>query len=237
MGAIYFRYVFLFHDRQEVIDVLLDSQTLNLIEDISEELPSWTNLDFHQCPNCSLTVQTHPNCPVAVHLLRLVKLSKSLLSYDMIGVDIISPERVIYKVTTAQKGISSLMGLIMATSSCPHLSYLKPMARFHLPFANMQETVYRACSMYLLAQYFLQKQGSEADLELDGLSKIYQNIQLVNEAMAGRFRNISDKNLAINALILLDIFAKTLPHAVGDSLKEIRHLFVPYLRKSDLPFT
>ena len=121
------------------------------------------------------------------------------------------------------------MGLIMATSGCPHTSFFKPMARFHLPLASADETIYRATSMYLLAQYFLRKQGQETDLELEGLAKIYHNIQLINKALAERLRAITDKDSAINALILLDIFAQTLPYAIEDSLEEVRYLFTPYL--------
>lgn len=230
METISYRYILQFPDgRQEVFDVNLDSQTLDLLEDLPEELPSWTNLDFHQCPNCLLTVQTHPNCPIAAHLVRLVTACKSVLSYDAVLVDIITPERIVFKGITAQKGISSLMGLIMATSGCLHTSFFKPMARFHLPFASAEETIYRATSMYLLAQYFLRKQGDETDLELKGLSKIYHNIQLINQSLAKRLLAISDKDSALNALVVLDIFAKTLPFAIEDSLEEIRYLFKPYL--------
>ena len=34
-------------------------------------------------------------------------------------------------------------GLIMATAGCPWTDRLRPMARFHLPFATEAETVYR----------------------------------------------------------------------------------------------
>lgn len=233
MEKINIQYVFrLQGDRQEVVNLYLDAQTLHLVDDTMEKLPSWTNLNFHQCPNCPLTIQTHPHCPVASHLVNLLTICKSLLSYESIHVDVVTPDRVISKDTTAQKGISSLMGLIMATSGCPHTSFFKPMARFHLPFASEEETIYRAASMYLLAQYFIRQQGEKSDLELEGLSKIYSNIQLMNEAMAKRLQAIIDKDSAINALIVLDIFAKTLPDAIEDLLIEIRYLFKPYLRSS-----
>jgi hypothetical protein len=230
MKTIDFRYIFLFpDDREEVFDLSIDAHKLVLLEDIPEELPYWTSLDLHQCPNCQLTIQTHPNCPVAVHLIKLIEACKNVLSFEEIRVDIISPERVVFKGTTAQQGICSLMGLIMATSGCPHLGFLKPMARFHLPFASAEETIYRATSMYLLAQYFLKKQGKEADFELKGLANIYQNIQIINKAMVKRLRVITDKDSALNALVLLDIFAKSLPFAIEESLEEIRYLFTPYL--------
>jgi hypothetical protein len=234
METIHFQYIFRFpDDRQEIFDLNLDSHSLDIIGNILEELPPWTRLDCHQCPNCKLTIQTHTNCPVATHLVKIVSFCTNVFSYDEVLVDIVTPERVVYKGTTAQKGISSLMGLVMATSGCPHMSFLKPMARFHLPFASAEETVYRATSMYLLAQYFLQKHGKEVDLELKGLADIYQNIQVINKAMAERLRAISDKDSAMNALVLLDIFAKTLPFAIEESLEDVRYLFTPYLRQSD----
>jgi hypothetical protein len=170
---------------------------------------------------------------VAVHLRKLIAICKNVLSYDTLHVDIITPERIISRGTTAQRGVSSLMGLIIATSGCPHTNYFKPMARFHLPFASAEETVYRATSMYLLAQYFLRKQGAEADLELKGLAKIYHDIQIINKAMAKRLSAITDKDSAINALVLLDIFAKALPFAIEESLEDVRYLFAPYLIQSD----
>jgi hypothetical protein len=93
---------------------------------------------------------------------------------------------------------------------------------------NAEETVYRATSTYLLAQYFLQKEGEKADMELEGLKRIYSNIRIINESMAERLRAVGEKDVALNSLIILDMFAQTLPFAIEDSLEEIRHLFKPY---------
>jgi len=49
--------------------------------------------------------------------------------------------------------------------------------------------------------------------------------------MAERLMAITDKDSAINALIVLDIFAKTLPYAIEDSIEEVRYMFAPYLRQ------
>jgi len=209
--------------------VCLNPQTLDLIAEIPENLPTWTNLYFHQCPNCLLSFQTSPKCPVAVHLVKLIESFEHLQSYDIILVEIMTPERITFNETSAQKGLSSLLGLIMSTCGCPHTVFLRPMARFHLPFANAFETTFRAVSMYLVAQYFRRKQGLDADLELEGLKKIYSNIQLINVAMAERLRAISDKDAALNALVILDSFAQFVPFSIDESLDEIRHLFTSYL--------
>jgi hypothetical protein len=232
MKTINIRYLFRLPDnREEVIDVHLDPQSLDLLNDVPANMPYWTTLDFHQCPNCLLTVKSNPQCPVAVHFVKLLGIFQNLLSYDVIHVDITTPQRVTSRETTAQKGVSSLMGLIMATSGCPHMDFFKPMARFHLPLANAEETIYRATSMYLLAQYFLRREGKEADMELEGLKKIYSNIQIINESMAERLRAISEKDVALNSLIILDVFGQTLTFVIEDSLEEVRYLFEPYFKK------
>ncbi|MCP4400992.1 MAG: hypothetical protein GY801_27310 [bacterium] len=49
------------------------------------------------------------------------------------------------------------------------------MAHFHQPLANVEETIFRATSMYLLSQYFAKQEGKEAKFELDGLEEIYRH--------------------------------------------------------------
>ncbi len=122
-----------------------------------------------------------------------------------------------------------MMGLVIATCGCPHASFFKAMGRFHLPLASNEETIFRATSMYLLAQYFLKMEGRHADLELEGLTKIYHNMQIVNVAIANRLRSTSMSDSLINAIVILDNFAKSLPYAIEKSLKNFRHLFLPFL--------
>ena len=223
-------YIFKIRGKKEKhFHVCLDPQTLHLIAEIPENLPTWTNLDFHQCPNCLLSIQTSPKCPVAVHLVKLIESFEHLQSYDIIQVEIMTPERITFNDTSAQKGLSSLFGLIMSTCGCPHMDFFKPMARFHLPFANALETTFRAISMYLVAQYLRKKQGLNADLELEGLKEIYSNIQLINVAMTDRLRAITSEDVALNALVILDIFAQSVSFAIDESLDEIRHLFTSFL--------
>ena len=228
------KYIFRFpDDRRETFEVTLDGESIEPIDDRSEALPQWTQLDFEQCPNCPLSVETHSHCPLAARLVKVVNICENLLSYDKIRMHVVTAERMISKHTTAQQGISALMGLIMATSGCPLTSFFKPMARFHLPLASGEETIYRATSMYLLAQYFLRKEGRESDLELDGLTEIYRDMQILNSAIAKRIRAAIQEDAAVNAIVLLDFFAKTLPYVLEESLEEIRYLFTPFLTQPE----
>ena len=145
---------------EEGFHLRLDPETLELRGNTPEVSPEWTKLDFHQCPNCPLNVEEHPDCPLALRLVNLVQRFDGLLSHEKVEMEVVTEERTITQKTTAQRGISSLMGLVIAASGCPHTALLRPMARFHLPFASNEETVYRATSMYLLAQYFLKKEGA-----------------------------------------------------------------------------
>ena len=236
MENVAIRYCFTLSDgSQEVYDLELDGQNLELVGNIPESLPSWTDLDFHECPHCPLPIDTHPHCPLAVRLVSIVEPFDRLLSYDKIHVDVITEERSISQDTTAEQGIGSLMGLVIATCGCPHTAFFKPMARFHLPLASEDETIYRAASMYLLAQYFLKKEGHNADLELKGLMKIYDNIQVVNSSIAKRLRAATEKDSSLNAIVLLDMYAKTLSYAIEESLEEVRYLFSPFFIKKAEP--
>jgi hypothetical protein len=230
MGTQVIQYRFRMPDNsREEFKLELNALNLELEGNIPEQLPVWTKLDLHQCPNCPLDVIVHSYCPLAANIAGIVGRFDGLTSYDKIMVDVITEERHITQQTTVQKGISSLMGLVIATCGCPHTAFLKPMARFHLPLASKEETIFRAASMYLLAQYYVKKDCQIADFELEGLADIYHNIQIVNVAIARRLRAATMTDSSLNALVLLDSYAQILPFAIEESLEEIRHLFSPFL--------
>ena len=214
---------------QENLKFELDASSLELISQVPEQLPTWTELYFYQCPNCLFETATHSHCPLAVNMVNIVNRFEDLISYDKIRVDVTTEQRRISQRTTAQNGISSMMGLVIATSGCPHAAFFRPMARFHLPLASREETIFRATSMYLLAQYFLKKAGQAADFDLKGLTKIYDNMQIINNAIVERLRAATTTDSSVNALVILDNYAKSLPFAIEKSLEDIRYLFSPFL--------
>ena len=233
MDNITIQYCFSASNCSENFILQLDAKTLELqsTDDASKFLPSWAKLDFHQCPNCPLTIRTHPYCPLTLNIANIVKRFENMISYDEIHLEVITEERVISRDTTIQRGISSLIGLVIATCGCPHANFFRPMARFHLPLATEEETIYRTTSMYLLAQYFIKKDGREPDYDLKNLVIAYQKIQIVNTAIAKRLQRASKTDSTVNGMIHLDLFAKALPFAIEDSLEEIRYLFEPFFKE------
>jgi len=219
------------------IALKLQPVTLELIDNWPTEPPAWSRLDFHQCSNCPLTVETHPYCPLAANLVNVVGQFNTLHSFDRLQVDVIIEERHVSQETTAQKSLSSLIGLISAASGCPNTAFFKPMARFHLPLSSSEETMYRVISMYLMAQYFRQKGGDAPDMDLDGLSKIYSDVEVVNWHIAQRLAVATKTDSSLNAIVILDLYAKTLPlllegDLLAESLDEIRGLFSSFLEQS-----
>lgn len=229
MNPITIKYHFLMEDgQQENFDVQLDSERMEVIPASCDSLPEWTRLAFQQCPNCTLSVAEHPHCPAAVNMVDVVHRFDALLSHDETTVRVEAEDRRIRASTTVQRAVSSLMGLLMAASACPITIFFKPMARFHWPFASIDETLWRAISTYLLAQYFHHNEGGVADTQLTGLSLIYQEVQTVNVAFAKRLRNACHYDGMVNGIILLDMFAKSMPDAIDEAFAEIEHLFAPF---------
>jgi len=230
--TIAFRYRFTFEDNSEKqFSILLDAQTLDYIPSSPQkELPDWTRLEFSQCVNCPLDSKKNPRCPIAVNIIELFEFFKSVDSYDDTVVEIEVPERTYIKKTTVQRGLGSLLGIFMVTSGCPVMEVLKPMVRFHLPFASIEETVFRAVGSYLIGQYFLEKSGRQGDFNLSELRTLYLEIQKVNSGIVRRLRPAIMKDALANAIISLDAFAKELPWSIEEDLEELKHLYDGYFK-------
>jgi len=217
---------------EETFALQLDPDRLTLPPRKGNTLPDWCRLDFHQCPNCR-NMEREKWCPAAAHLSKIVHRFSALLSYEKIQLKVITAEREIHQHTTIQRAIASYMGLVMAASGCPHTAFLRPMARFHLPLANDKETMYRAFSMYALAQFFIARENGKVDMEFQGLKQAYEDIQRVNQSMVKRLRAASEKDSSVNALVNLDLYARIIPFVFEESLEELRALYSPYLNTSE----
>ena len=230
MEIIEIQYCFILDDqRREVFDLQLDPRTLEVINKGSLDFPFWTALEFHQCPHCTLDKVTHPHCPVATGLTSVIERFEKTFSYDEVDLEVITSQCQVTQHTTAQRALGSLIGLLFATSGCPHTDYFKPMARFHLPLASMEDTMFRVTSMYLVAQYFRHKEGWKSDFEFSGLKNIFDNMHLLNIMVAERIRNATQTDSSLNAVIQLDTFLGMMPFVSKEQMAELRPLFIAYL--------
>jgi len=226
-------YNFKFDDHShEDFNLHLDSETLEVINRANDVLPEWTQLENHQCSHCPLNNIDHKYCPVAISLASVIDRFNNVVSFDELELEVITSTRCVNQRTTAQKALSSLLGLLFATSGCPYTNFFKPMARFHLPLSTEEDTIFRSAGMYLLAQYFLKQEGKESDLEMAGLIKIYDDLHLLNTHIAARIRKASKMDSSVNAVILLDTFTNLMPFVIDEKLNDIRYLFDAYIQSS-----
>jgi len=187
--------------------------------------PPWTLLTFNQCPNCPLATTEHSHCPVALDLEEIVTRFRSLLSFQEATVNVHTPERSYSKRCDVQTGLRSLLGLVMATSGCPILGRFRSMAYYHLPFANVEETLFRTVGSYLLKQYFVRKAGGVADLELRGLARFYDEVGEVSQAFKRRIDAASEKDANMNAIGTLILLGMVVSSSLDEQLKELQSQF------------
>lgn len=228
-----FNYKFIFKNGSEKeFNIELNSITLNLIQTGNKTTcPEWTKLNCFKCPNCALDEHQHEFCPIAVNLIEIVDYFGNFVSYEPVKVIVTAPEREYIKEVSLQHGVSSLIGIYMVTSGCPILEKLKPMVRFHLPFASIEETTYRAISMYLVAQYCIKQHGGQPDWDLYKLADAYENICTVNENFCKRLRTLKSKDANINALVVLDIFANSVNLSIDRRMvDDLDYLFKGYFK-------
>jgi hypothetical protein len=204
--------------KEHAFTVKLDPETLALLRPPRENLPEWTRLKFHGCPNCPLDPARHEYCPVAAGLTELIAFLQVLTSYEQVEVVVETRERTYATHSTLQHVAGSLMGIYMVTCGCPILDRMRPMVETHLPFSTWQETVYRVVSMYLLAQYFRKKNGLTPNWDIHGLVGYYEQVQIVNSAFADRLRHVPtlDGDASLNAIALLSSLAAMATMSIQD---------------------
>lgn len=217
---------------QKEFEVTLDSKTLDLLLDKDSSRPEWTKLKYEQCENCPLGDEVE-YCPVAVSLANVVEGFADAVSFDTATVTVETSERSYAKHATLQKGLSSLVGVIMATSGCPTMDKLRPMARFHLPFATQLETFYRVLSMYLTAQFIRARNGKSPDWNLTKLVEIYKNISQVNKGVSRRLSAASNKDANMNALVILHAMGEAIPYYIESGVASLTDFFSVYTREHE----
>ncbi|MEI7528002.1 MAG: hypothetical protein WCK76_03575 [Elusimicrobiota bacterium] len=215
----FYRYIIKFDSGEErTIELHLDPATLSIVPRKNAYLPEWTLLDFEKCSVCPYPAAPGKHCPIAMNLAEVTNIFSDKSSIMKVDVRVITEAREYFKRTSLQTALSSLIGIYMATSGCKVMDMLKPMARYHLPFASLGETTHRSVSSYLLLQYLRKKKGLKPDWDLAKLKKAYKTIEELNVAIVNRVRKASKKDANSNAVIILDVFAKMVPWTITKGL-------------------
>lgn len=226
------RYEFIFRSGEEFqYQIEIDPTRLEHPAPVSPP-PEWAKLDVEKCSICPLRSDASEYCPLALRIAPILSFSPHS-AFESVQVRVHKDTMTIESHTTVQDAYRSLIGLIMATSGCPHTGFFKPMAWFHLPFATQDETLFRACATFLFFQFF-DPAEPQAESHYSDLKKVYEQIHIVNQHIAKRLRKASAAESALNALTILDIFAQSIQPTLNQSLQQLEFLFKPQV--SELNF-
>lgn len=189
-----------------------------------DEIREWTRLEFHKCSHCPLSSEQHPQCPVAMNLDRVVEDSKTTISFTRAKVTVTTRERSYLKECATQEGLRSLFGLLMASSGCPHLDWLRPLARLHLPFATPEENLFRVVSFQLLEDFLNGRQDGAKGAE-SRISERYKAVEKVNHTFKKRIRAHCQGDADKNAIAALDVFVQMFTLQLESNYSMLRKFF------------
>lgn len=213
--------VYRFHFPAGAEEIRLEFEPEHFLLKVRPETPpAWAALDFDKCSHCPLSSDDHPTCPFAHALSGYVDSFGHLVSHEELEIEVITPSRRIMAHRPLQSGIASMLGLIGATSGCPTLAFYRPMARFHLPFAEEDETVFRVVALYLMRSLM-----DDASSDFARLNDVMAEVGNVNQSMAARIRDGFDKDAMVNAIVILDCFALTVPMAIESRFDGMTRIF------------
>ena len=195
------------------------------LENPMQNNADWTVLSKNQCPNCPLNSTEQLHCPAAINLQLIGNEWESYKSYDPIHVDVLMEGKTISGETTVQIGLSSLVGFLLATSDCPHLSFFRPLARFHQPLTQPESVGLRVLMSFLA--YNQLKNEHNSDLK-HRIAQIYENIEIVNSALTRRVEQTANENASVQAMVQLDCLSKLVPMSLDESYLQLEEIFRPY---------
>jgi hypothetical protein len=221
-------------NKTEVFDFIFDAENFDLINNTVENPPQWTELEFRQCSHCPLNSEEHKHCPVALQMANIVDRFESTHSIDEVVMEVQMDEKTIRQKTALQRVIASMLDLVFPISGCPKTEHMKPLARFHTPLASEEETVFRVTSMYLLGQYFQSTTSKGGDIEFDGLTRIYEELHILNKSVASRIQHATRSDSTKNAVTLLDMYSTLVPVLLEDQLAEMRGFFKAYIPEGEV---
>jgi hypothetical protein len=216
-----FSYTFIFpNEQRKEFHIKVDPGTMNIIKSDRGSYPDWAKLENFKCAHCPLQEKFYDYCPVATNIVDILAEFNDMPSFKHAEVIVVTEQRTFTKKTSLQAGVSSLMGILMVSSGCPIMGKLKPMLHFHLPFASLEETQFRALSFYLLSQYVVWKRGFVPDWEMNDLVNIYEDIRVLNHNVSRKIANLEEMDTSINSLVILNNFADYVTFTIDEKVIE-----------------
>lgn len=225
-GSRTYLYSFVFSNGEKLdFPISIDSKSLYTTT-CPTNPPKWARLEHHKCSFCTLRQSESPFCPIALSLVELIADFGQTRSYTPCTVTCKSPDRIVIKETVVQDGLASILGLLMPISGCPVMNFLKPLSRFHLPFATLEETAFRVTGSCFLRTYFSTTAGAGNTYYLSDIRENYTLVKKVNTCIFNRIKDINELDADKNGLVTLTSLAQLLELEFDAGLESIQHYFM-----------
>ncbi len=196
-------------DNARTFNMRFDRDSMLMQVDDQQNVPDWALLANNQCRHCPLSPADTAYCPIARNIASVVTFFSDSSSTSTSRIAVFTEDRNYWKDDVLQEGLFGIFGLIMATSGCPHMNFLRPMARFHLPFSTFEETIIRTMSIFLLSETIHPAKPGEDCSPFKKLEEHYHQVNTVNMEFIQRIRSAKQGGDAgENALVILDSFVK-----------------------------
>ena len=221
------RYTFIFSPESRLeFQVQEDADTS--VETPGDPVPDWIALEPFRCEDCKVPAGSRKTCPAALAMKPVVELFREHVSIEKVDLIVEMHGVNLAGVLPLQIALRSLLGLLLAFSSCPVLMLFRPLAHFHLPFGDKEHNTFRVLGMYLIAQFLKNRKGLSADWELENVPDLVGKVHRVNRRLSERLRAVPGGDASINSLISLDVFAAMVELSLDDGEEQLRPLFSAY---------
>ena len=218
-------YEYQFEDGSAVNFAVDSDLTSTVQEEYSEEKHKWAELDFHKCDHCPLSSDEHKYCPASVSIADIIEYFNDHPDHTHARCIVHTQGKTIVAEKGIQEALAALIGLRLASSKCPILSHMKPMARFHDPFLSPYQLVYRATSMFLLGQYIRQLEGESPDWSVDGLKALYDKVGRVNMKLSERICSAGDVEATPCSMMIFSVLTISMTLLFDEHLEILKGLY------------
>ena len=194
-------------------------------EEYSQKQHKWAELDFHKCDHCPLSSDEHQYCPASVSIADIIEYFNDHPGHTHARCIVHTQGKTIVADKSIQEALTALIGLRLASSKCPILSHMKPMARFHDPFLSPYQLVYRATSMFLLGQYIRHREGESAEWSGDGLKTLYDKVGRVNMKLSERIRSAGEVESTPCSMMIFSVLTISMTLLFDEHLEILKGLY------------
>lgn len=208
---------------QKLIEVSREDGHLLTEEMIPKNLEEYGLLEFCKCEHCPYSSEEFKYCPVFRNIANLVNDFKEHNPSETVRACVVINGKTTTIEDELQVALTSLMGLLMASSECEYFDFLRPMVKTHQPFSSHEETLIRVISLYFLDRFLC---GHTSDWKIEDLKKEYHHLEKVNAGILQRIKLIRGQtNVEKEAVVVLDSFIKNFSWEYELNLDDVKELF------------